>query len=314
MPDPSSTGAPTAPPADASPDASGEGASFVAGLLRDLRAGGYRPRAWWRFFTRSWQRSRATAHAHPRLVRDWAVTSAAMWGGALAVLAVERRAADHAARARRAAPWVALGLAAHTADVYAHLGMNAATRGGVIYDTLGVGTKLTMIRQAVATLLWGHFWSGAKPSRPALAAALAVAGASDLADGAIARLTRHTTHLGAYLDGMADLSVSLALALTLRRQRLIAHWFLVALAGRWLLPLGGALYHYFVRARPVPLRALAWGKAAGAAQHAALALALAPDGGSRGIAHARRVGQALAAACLVMAPLAHLRAVRHRGD
>ncbi|HEV2236006.1 MAG TPA: CDP-alcohol phosphatidyltransferase family protein [Ktedonobacterales bacterium] len=305
-------GAPAAAPAVAGADASSdEGSSFVEGLLREVRAGGYRPGAWWRFFARSWQRSRTTARAHPRLVRDWAWTSGGIAGATLAALALEWRA-GHTTRAGRAMPWVGLGLAAHAADVYAHLGMNATTRGGAVYETLAAGTRLTMVRQAVAAWLWGHLLAGARLTRPALMAALALASATDLADGAIARRTHHTTHLGAYLDGMADLSVSLALALALRRRRLIARWFLAALAGRWLVPFGGALYQYFARARPVPLRASRWGKVAGAAQHVALALAVMPNGGHARLARARRWGQAIAAASLVAAPLAHLRAIRPR--
>src|SRR5258708_13489451 len=47
-------------------------ADFVLDLLAELRARHFRPRGWLRFFGRSWQRSQATASAHPRLVASWA--------------------------------------------------------------------------------------------------------------------------------------------------------------------------------------------------------------------------------------------------
>lgn len=308
MPDPHAA----TTPHDARATDTTEGAPFVAELLAELRTAGYRPRAWRRFFARSWQRSRATAHEHPRLVGHWAATSATVAIAALSALAVERRA-GHAASARRALPGIALGLAAQSADVYLHLGLNARARDGEVYETLGGGTALTMARQAIAALVWGHLLSGASLTRPALAAMLAAAGATDIADGAIARRTDHTTLLGAYLDGVADLNLSLALALALRRQRMLPSWFLAVLAGRWLLPFGGALFQYFARARPMALRSSRLGKAAGVAQHVALGLALVPDDGAGSVTRVRRMSQAIAAACLLAAPLAQLRTLSRQG-
>jgi len=40
-------------------------------LLTALRAGGYRPIAWARFFDASWIRARATARHNPSLARAW---------------------------------------------------------------------------------------------------------------------------------------------------------------------------------------------------------------------------------------------------
>jgi phosphatidylglycerophosphate synthase len=290
-------------------DGASSGVSFVEELLAELRFAGYRPDAWWRFFARSWQRSHATAQAHPQLVRDWAAAAAAVAGGALAALSLERFAGE-SPRAHRALPWLTIGLAAHSADVFVHLGMNAATRGGPVYERLGGGNVLTMARRAVAALVWGHYAAGEALSRPALAVALVAAGTTDVADGALARRARHSTQLGAYLDGSADLSFALAFALMLRRQRLIPGWFLAAIGVRWLIPLGAALLRYFARARPISLHSSRWGKAAGAAQFAALALALAPD--VHGIARVRRLSQGLAAACLLAIPLAQWRSAQER--
>src|SRR5260221_2325215 len=66
-------------------------ADFVLDLLAELRARHFRPHGWLRFFGRSWQRSQATASAHPRLVASWARVGGGLACAEAAALALEAR-------------------------------------------------------------------------------------------------------------------------------------------------------------------------------------------------------------------------------
>ncbi|HEY7983248.1 MAG TPA: CDP-alcohol phosphatidyltransferase family protein, partial [Ktedonobacterales bacterium] len=187
---------------------------FAAEVLTELRAGQYRPRAWARFLARSWRRSRTTAAAHPALATSWARLSATLALGTAVALAGEARVGTRGA-AWRAIPATSLCLAYQQLDVYAHLGLHAPIPGAPLRAAIGAPTTLTLIRGSAAGLLWGHLIAGRPVSRGQLGTALGLAGATDIADGALARARGQTTRLGAYLDAEADLSFGLAAALTL---------------------------------------------------------------------------------------------------
>src|SRR5579859_1792754 len=185
------------------PPASGgeaEPPDFVLELLAELRVAGYHPGAWWRFFARSWQRSRATAWAHPALVCSWGMTVATLAAAQAAALALEAAVEGERSTALRAIPGTALAFAFTHFDMYCHLGMNARRRGDEPSPSLGLPTRLTLARGACAGLLWGHLLGGRPAGRPLLLAALAGASVTDIADGAVARATGQVTRLGQYAD------------------------------------------------------------------------------------------------------------------
>ena len=284
---------------------------FVVSLLEDLRAGRYGPAAWWRFLARSWAQSRATARAHPRLVRSWAAASCAQTAGALGAVGLEWRS-GRAFAARRIFPWVVLGLAAQQMDVYVHLGLNGPTRGAPVRESLGLPTSLTLSRQTIATLLWAHLLGRCPVPRGYALAALVGASVTDVADGALARRLDHATYLGRYLDAEADMNVSTVLACTLSESGHIPAWLTTLLLGRWLLPVVAGMARYLGQAQPVLFGSSLLGKAAGVAQSVTLGAALLPTQTPRVVARLRPVLVGLAVTCLIAAPLGQLRRLRRR--
>lgn len=293
-------------------------ADFVLDLLAELRASGYRPIGWERFLARSWRQARETARAHPALTASWrrvCGTLMLVQAGAVALeawLGVEGNG-DAGATARRAGPFAALWLAMAEADVYVHLGLNNATRGAAVFESLGAPTTLTLARRGIAGLLWGHLLTRRPATRSYLALALVAALTTDIADGAIARVQRRTTRLGGYMDGLADFELWTALALTLGTRGLIPRWLLRLLLVRWLGPLAVAYAAYFGKVSRVPLSSTALGKVSGGAQAATLAVALLPDGMRARFAPLRTPLHAATAALLISAPIAHLWKLRGKG-
>lgn len=298
------------------PPASGEEAAapdFVLELLAELRAAGYHPSAWWRFFARSWRRSRATARAHPPLVRSWGVMAATLGATEAGALALEAGVEGERSAALRAIPGAALAFAFTHFDVYCHLSMNARRRGDELYPALGLPTRLTLARGACAGLLWGHLLGGRPAGRRLLLAALAGACVTDIADGAVARATGRVTRLGQYADSQADFGFGVAYALTLAARRWLPRWLVALLLARWLAPFAFALASYFGWVRRVPIQSTNAGRAAGVAQAATLAAALLPDGVAGHVAPFRRALHVATAALLVAAPLAQARALLRTG-
>lgn len=308
---------------------------FVLALLSELRRSNYHPAAWVRFLGRSWEQSRATARAHPRLVASWAWTVAGLALGQAAALDLEARlgawteagqgtgtrhpsqylrlvAPRSPARstALRALPG-SLGLLGVVAfDVYAHLGMNARTRGEPLDPRLGVPNTLTLVRRTISALLWGHLLARRAAPRGLLLGALVVAGGTDVGDGAMARATGHQTRLGAYLDAEADYELWAGLALNLGASRRLPRWFVALLLARFSLPFVVALASYVGWVNRVAIGSTKIGKAAGVAQALTCCAALLP---ARPPEHTRSGWHLLfgaTAALLVVAPLMQLRHVR----
>lgn len=291
---------------------------FVLDLLAELRRRDYRPIGWGRFLARAWRQAWATGRAHPRLVRSWALTAGGLALAEAAALDIESRLGRRAA-ALRAIPGTALGTVLVAFDVYAHLGMNAGEPGQPLHATLGLPTALTLARRGVAALLWGHLLGRRPVAQPVALAALLVAGATDIADGALARRTGRRTRLGAYQDAVADYEFWGGLALTLGARRLLPRWLVALLLLRFTTPFAFALASYFGWVRRVPVGSTAIGKVAGVAQAATFGAALVPANGlAKGMvagASARRLRRLLhagTAALLIAAPLAQLRQARGR--
>lgn len=311
------------------PDVTAALPDFALDALAELRAGHYRPLGWVRLLGRAWRQARTTAREHPTLTTSWAGVTAGLALAELGALAVEAACGEGEA-ARRASLGAALCLAYTQFDAYVHLGMNNAKRGTPLHAALGLPNALTLARSAVGSLLWGHLLGGRPASRRLLLATLVTGCATDIADGALARRQQRATRLGQYLDGTADCSFWLALGISLGAQRRLPRWLLAVLVLRWLVPMTLAFATYFGWVTRIPMGSTVAGKAAGVAQAATIALALAPqaapmstatspsthDRQDSGIVRVlpllRRVVFSATAVLLVVAPLAQVRKVAHR--
>jgi hypothetical protein len=136
-------------------------------LLAGLRAGGWRPSAWARFVACSARRSVQQARRHPRALAELTALHAVF-----AVLA-----------GRPGRRWTAVSWAL----AVSHLGMLEA------YPSLGLPSTVTLLRANLPVI-----WPGPERWLPAVAVA------SDLADGRLARRTGGETPFGAQADALAD--------------------------------------------------------------------------------------------------------------
>jgi phosphatidylglycerophosphate synthase len=134
-------------------------------LLSGLRAGRWRPNAWAWFLAAATRRSLAQAVAHPRAAAEVTVLHLAV----------------HAAGGRPAGRWTA----GCWALAVTHLGLLGERR------SIGVANAVTLLRANLPVLAAGR-WLGA------------VAVASDLLDGCIARRCHSETAFGYHADSLAD--------------------------------------------------------------------------------------------------------------
>lgn len=249
---------------------------FVVTLLHNLQRGHYTPIAWWRFFTDAWKKSRLTANEHPDLALSWVYVSIFMsvltlgcWG---AIWHTEgEQIAWHIL------PALLICLALELGDVYVHLGLQYHPATDAFRERIGIPTTLTLVRGIMANLLLAHLLSGRIPSTSAVLSAYLIGIATDIADGQIARHTSWLTRLGGYLDSEADLFLTISTVLCALLVGVLPIWLALAMLLRFIIPLLGALFSYFVAIRQVDLRHTAWGRNAGIAQAICLVAALAPD-------------------------------------
>jgi phosphatidylglycerophosphate synthase len=187
-----------------------EGERWTALELAALRRRGYRAGAWVAFLRDSLRRSEETRRAHPAITRQaqrWGAIGAGAWV-----------AAWRLGRGRlEPAPQLGAGLL-WWASVWQmldwHLGM-AEGGDGVPRDRLARADAVTMARYWLVPLL-----PALSDTPRALPAMIALGGASDWLDGALAR-REGRTRLGRDLDTFADLFfISSATAAARRAQRL----------------------------------------------------------------------------------------------
>ncbi len=248
---------------------------FVIALLKDLQRGHYTPLAWWRFFADAWKKARRTSREHPDLVRSWAYTSAlviALTLGCWCALwySEGRQIAWHILPALLICPVLELG------DVYVHLGLNYHPGTGSFRKRLGLPTTLTLVRGIMANVLLAHLLSGRIPLKSVVLSAYLIGIATDIADGQIARRSGWLTRLGGYLDSEADLFLSISTVLCALVLGALPIWLALAMLLRFLIPLLGALFSYFVAIRQIDLSHTTWGRSAGIAQAVCLSVLLAP--------------------------------------
>ena len=248
---------------------------FVAALLNDLRRGNYTPLAWWRFFANAWKKSRATSRSHPGLTLSWASVSILMsvftLGCWCALWYIEG-----AQIAWHILPALLICLVLELGDVYVHLGLNCQPGAGAFREQLGIPTTLTLVRGIMANLLLAHLLSGYTPLTSVVLSTYLTGIVTDIADGQIARRTDWLTRLGGYLDSEADLFLSISTVLGELVLGVLPIWLALALLLRFIIPLLGALFSYFVAIRQIDFRHTGWGRSAGLAQAICLIVALAP--------------------------------------
>lgn len=227
-----------------------EGERWTIDALVELRAGGYRPRAWLRFLDRSLARSAEARRARPEMAaqaRRWAAVGGAGWlfachlGHGRPGVRLNRRAG--------LAWWLAVWKMLDW-----HLGM-AEGGDGVPRKRLSPADAVTLTRFWLVPLA-----AGMRRSRRGLPAATAVGGITDWLDGVLAR-RRGRTRLGRDLDTTADLAFLGSAAIAARsagRLPKLAAW---ALAARYAAGVALALTAVFGRARRPAIRARPLGAA-----------------------------------------------------
>jgi len=249
--------------------------SWTIQLLADLRAAGYRPSAWLRFFKEAWHRARATGRDHTALVESWRILSLVVIAGTAGPVALTWR--RHGSRpARRFAGLVLAGVVLQQADAYVHLGLNRRLRDGVLLPVIGPATWLSYTRGTIAYWLLAAIISGI--NLPGLAPTAVVVGAlTDALDGPLARCFAQETKLGAYADGQADLILAIALTQAGARYGTLtagARWLP---AVRYALPIGVAVSYSFSGGRLPALEHTLAGRLSGVVQTGLLGCALAPS-------------------------------------
>lgn len=202
-----------------------------------LRAGRFTPRAWIGFLAASFARARELRSSYPTAHRTVLSLAAA---GAVACLAAGL--AGHARLAVACAVWW-LGACAM---VDWHLGMLDGR------DRLGVANIVTLFRAGTVPALL------LLRSAPAELALFALAGASDVLDGMLARSRGEATRLGLWLDGSADGLVVGAAAVVA-----LPAWAAIVVICRNALPWLAIAGSYFLRARRPHLEARVSGRLPG---------------------------------------------------
>jgi phosphatidylglycerophosphate synthase len=246
------------------------GERWTRDALGALRADRYRPRAWVEFLAASFERGAETRAARPALAAQ-----VDRWLTAWLVLAAVTRLRPFSGGlppvpARRELAWAA---SVHSMLRW-HLGMVEGARGER-RERLSAADALSLVRVWTAPRLAR---ADRKPRTFVALVALCVAG--DVLDGALAR--RHgPTRLGRDLDTLADACAATCACTAALRAGWIERHAALALAARYGLGLGEALWRYFARCeRPTrdprgPARALGGAPvaalAAGAAGHPRLA-------------------------------------------
>jgi phosphatidylglycerophosphate synthase len=236
------------------------GETWTRELLAELRARRFRPAAWQVCFGRSFERAAETRARRARDHRRLKLLAAAGLAG-WAVVALLGR------------PWLGVGgaawLLAMLLMVDWHLAMLEDDEGRPL-PGIGVPNLLGIGRGALVPLLL------AVPA-PVLLTLLALAGASDVIDGWLARAWHYQSRLGRFLDGGVDALVLGAAAIATARLGLLPWWTATLVLARYLLQWSALTFAYFLG---LPIIRAVPGRAAGLVLFGGLALALLQVGGA----------------------------------
>jgi phosphatidylglycerophosphate synthase len=250
--------------------------SFVVDLLTTLQKERFSPLGWWRFIGRSWERSCATANAHPTLKRSWLYTTLLI--GMLAVTIIATSLFFEGTNvALQFLPGFVFCIVWQQSDLFWHLGLNRHAQTGEILPKVGAANTLTLLRGLSASYLLGRLIGGlTTPSWLALLVFLCGGVVTDILDGQVARATKTQSKLGQIADGEADFCLYLAITLILIQNSPLPLWLGIVMLLRFAIPLLAALGSYFLFAHPVRFGSTVWGKYAGLAQCLYFLVLLAP--------------------------------------
>jgi hypothetical protein len=218
-----------------------EGERWARDQLLQLRAARYHPRAARRFVAASLERAAIVRRTRPALARQsrrWAATGLT---GGLAACGAARHAGLPAPRPATWATW----WAACAVMLDWHLGMLEAPDSAA-RDRLTAGDAASLARVALVP-----FVASAPPRRRSFVAFLAIAAATDAADGALARRSS-PTRLGRDLDTMGDALVGLAGARSARRGGWLDAPAARLVVARHTAPIALTALAYFVHGRRPP--------------------------------------------------------------
>jgi phosphatidylglycerophosphate synthase len=250
--------------------------TFVVDLLTTLRRDRFSPRAWGKFFQRSWLQSCQTASANPSLKRSWQRLTCLIALLSLLILLANALFAG-AADTLRLFPGFLFCVIWQQSDLFWHLCLNRSQETGKLLRRLGLANTLTWLRGLGTSYLLGRLIGGLA-ILSTLALAIFLSGIiTDMLDGPIARRTGMQSKLGQIADAEADFCLYLALTIILLRNGGLALWVGIVMLLRFLLPLMAALLSYLAFAHPVRFGSTGWGRSAGLAQCCYFLLLLAPS-------------------------------------
>src|SRR5690348_14944769 len=133
--------------------------TFVIDLLTTLQKDRFSPLACWHFIGRSWDKSYATANAHPPLKRSWFYTTLFICMLAVVIL-VATLFFEGANVMLRFLPGFAFCVAWQQSDFFWHLGLNRHAQTGELLPKVGIANTLTLLRGLSASYLLGRFFGG----------------------------------------------------------------------------------------------------------------------------------------------------------
>jgi phosphatidylglycerophosphate synthase len=285
--------------------------TFAVDVVTELRNDHFSLHAWGRFFRRSWMLSLQTAYDNPSLCSSWRRFTCLV--ALLALLAlIGNSLLLGVSDTFSLLPGFVFCVAWQQCDLFWHLGLNRAVRGGALLPRLGLANKLTWIRGLAASYLLGRLVGGLPtPSMVALAIFLCGIG-TDILDGLIARHTGTQSKLGQIADAETDFCLYLSLTVILLCNGVLPWLFGLIMLLRFIIPCVVALLSYLAFARPVDIGSTTWGKYAGLAQCLSFLVLLAPAPFSM-LTHLLSIPLLSVTSCLlIIAPVAQITHLRMR--
>ena len=272
---------------------------FKRELIVELKAAGYRPRAWIPYVRGHVDYALHTLIARPEPARAVIGHGAALVG-LLFALSLAFALTDSLELGQRLFLWSALWVGALTAWVLLHLGLLTDLAGRPL-QRFGWPNALTLLRGATVPPL--IVFATADRLQP-LAVVLAVGAVSDVADGFVARRIGPLSRLGVLMDAMVDIAWNLGAFIAFVIAGLLPGWILGFVGLRYGLLLAGGTLLY-LRRTALTIRPTRFGKATGAVISVGLGVLLANrllfEGGQIALAPSTAIGGMLAAALTLVA-------------
>jgi len=231
---------------------------FKRELIVELKAAGYRPRAWIAYVRGHVDLALHTLMARPEPARSVVAHGAAL-GAMLFALSLGLALGDGLELGRRLFLWSALWVGGLTAWVLVHLGLLTDLSGRPL-ARFGWPNALTLLRGATVPPL--IVLADAR-ALGLLAIVLGVGAISDVADGFIARRIGPLSRLGVIMDAMVDIAWNLGAFIAFVRAGLLPGWILGFIGLRYGLLLAGAAWLY-LRRTALTIHPTRFGKATGA--------------------------------------------------